>query len=199
MGSSVSCDDSVSVSAGFKTCLYSPNSEELWVKHEKSAYGNVENVKEIFLDDFDSSTSKEDEYIKDSIVQENVKEIFLEDLDSSSSEEDEDFKDSIVKRLGISLCETLQISNPPEPSCVRNFTLNEENQCNQLKVKPLSFDTDMLEGMNKRAIILCLEPAQSYLANSDAADGSSCVTVQSQNSSEAENSAFVQPLPVSSS
>lgn len=192
MGSSASCDDSVSVSIGFRSCLYSPNSKELWLKHEKSSYGNVENVKEIILDDLDSLTSEENEDFKDS-VEENVKEIFLEDLDSSTSEEDEE-KESIVKGLGISLCETLQIRDPPEPSYVRNSALNMENKCSQLKAKPLSLDTDVLEGLSKHATILCSEPVQSYLANSDAGDGFSCVTVQSENSSEDENLAFVQPL-----
>ena len=159
----MSCGDSISVTVGFKSHLFTLDCEESCVKHEQPLYGNTEK---------------------------NVKEIFVEDLDSFSSEE-EDSNGLMIKELGVSLSKTLHIHDPPEPLCVRN-SQHQENICNQLEVNSHSLDTDVLEGLNKCATILCSELVHSYLANSDA-EGLS----PSENFSEAENLACEQRLPVS--
>ncbi|XP_020253592.1 uncharacterized protein LOC109830667 isoform X2 [Asparagus officinalis] len=197
MGSAASCDDSLSnMKEIFLEDLDSPTAdEELDEDFEDSI------VKELGsslcetqqIHDLQPSIEHEKSSYDDP---ENAEEILLEDIHSSTREEpEEDFKDSTVKELGISLYEALQIHDPSEPLCVRNSISNEESICDKLEVVPLSFDTDVLEVLNKHATILCSELAQSYLINADAGAGLSCTMVQNENSYKAESVAFVQPLP----
>lgn len=103
MGSSASCDDSVSASIGFNSRLYGLKCESRLLP-EHSFYGNIEkDVKNVLL---------------------------VEDLDSSSSEED--FDDLVVKELGSSFYGALQIEEPAEFFCVMDSLPNQQSICNQM-------------------------------------------------------------------